>query len=450
MREWSTVSASSVIAIGQGMDFGIDTSGVDLQRSPSGSALDRARTHRRRHQTAVSGSPSRQSAASGSPHPLASQNAANCVSTAGHNLGVGVSYDSNYTRQQIPFSCASISSHNSNNNNNSNQLGQYRESPYDPAFTEARMEQLQRELSRMNADFDKLGKSMAKQLMRSEMQVDSAMKTAVKAQEAVQSHSLAKKDEELQAAEDEDAIWPQTIDQTDLANIFSISMERALTLPRLSVCHTLREIVASTTLLALQTLYCFGLAESSELMQQRGHLTAHADTILLSSFYPHTTVEGVGQKTLPRIHLAASLCSLLLLALSMKNGSEGTVLTVCPLDVVAFSSTYGHLDGKREGGMIALLDSVYAHVCLVLLAVYMQVLWTVRVALLPSLAALASAAAFAGSTTTQDIVLTSVLIAFVLNLDEFLYRTVKPERAQNAAPLHRAFCIEPTSPLVLC
>lgn len=238
---------------------------------------------------------------------------------------------------------------------------------------------------------------------------------------------------------------PLTIDQNDLANIFSISMERALTLPRLSVCHTLREIVTSTTLLALQTLYCFGLAESSELMQQRGHLTAHADTILLSSFYPHTTVEGVGQKTLPRIHLAASLCSLLLLALSMKNGNEGTVLTVCPLDVVAFSSTYGHLDGKREGGMIALLDSVYAHVCLVLLAVYMQVLWTVRVALIPSLAALASAAAFAGSTTTQDIVLTSVLIAFVLNLDEFLYRTLVPLSLQTAFEHGKP---RPTSPLL--
>ena len=300
---------------------------------------------------------------------------------------------------------------------------------YDPAHTEARMDQLQRQLKKMNTEFDKLGKNMAKHLMRSEMQVDSAMKTAVKAHEAVKSHDVRMRTAELQVTEDEDAIVPQTIDQSDLANIFSISFERALTLPNLPVWQTLREALASTTVLILQTLFCFGLAEEqSDIFSQQSQGTDSMTTSYLS-----TSVEGIGRK-IPRIHLAASLCALLLLALTMKNEDEGAVLTVCPLDVVAFSSAYGHLNGKREEGAVYLFDKVYSHICLALVALYMQVLWTIRVALIPSLAALASVDAFASSTNTQQIVLYCVLIAFVLNLDEFLYSTVSALRLRTTHP----------------
>jgi hypothetical protein len=43
----------------------------------------------------------------------------------------------------------------------------------------------------------------------------------------------------------------------------------------------------------------------------------------------------------------------------------------------------------------------------------MQIMWSVRVALLPVLATLGSSAAFAASHNAQDIVLNSVAIAFV-------------------------------------
>lgn len=293
------------------------------------------------------------------------------------------------------------------------------------------MDQLQRQLMQMNTDFDKLGKNMAKHLMRSEMQVDSAMKTAVKAQEAIKVHDVRMRTAELEAAEDEDAIVPQTIDQSDLANLFSITLERALTVPNLPVWSTLREVIACTTLLCLQTLFCFGLAEEQgEFFSQQSQL---ADSVPATTSYPSTSVEGIG-RTIPRIHLAASLCALLLLALTMKNEDEGAVLTVCPLDVVAFSSAYGHFNGQREEGTAAILDKVLSHVCLALIALYMQVLWTIRVALIPSLAALASVGAFAFSTSTQQIVLYCVLIAFVLNLDEFLYTTVSAFRLRTTRP----------------
>jgi len=61
-----------------------------------------------------------------------------------------------------------------------------------------------------------------------------------------------------------------------------------------------------------------------------------------------------------------------------------------------------------------------------------QIFWTSRALLVPVLAGLGSADAFAGARNVQDIVLNSVAIGFVFELDEFLYASWIPKVKREA------------------
>ena len=295
----------------------------------------------------------------------------------------------------------------------------------DQAFADAKVELLQRELVKVKENLEKLSKEMARHAIQSEMKVDSAMDTALRVEESVRAQGLAASIEK--AAEDEDAIVPQTIDQTDLANIFSFSLERALTISELNFFQRLREVLASTVLLLLQTLYCFGLQEYAKIEQLQSQLRPYAEPLPPSFFYLHSLIEGYdGVTPVPRIHFAAGCCSLVLLAMCAKNHNEGGLLTVCPLDVLFFPRSYGLNDpeDKPQEGVFPRLILGLAWLRHVLVVLYMQLLWTVRMALLPVLAMLGSSAAFAASASTHDVILNSVIIAFVFSLDGFLYNAV--------------------------
>ena len=217
----------------------------------------------------------------------------------------------------------------------------------DQAFMDAKVELLQRELVKVKENLEKLSKEMARHAIQSEMKVDSAMDTALRVEESVRAQGLAASIEK--AAEDEDAIVPQTIDQTDLANIFSFSLERALTISELNFFQRLREVLASTVLLLLQTLYCFGLQEYAKIEQLQSQLRPYAEPLPPSFFHLHSLIEGYdGVTPVPRIHFAAGCCSLVLLAMCAKNHNEGGLLTVCPLDVLFFPRSYGLNDPEDK------------------------------------------------------------------------------------------------------
>ena len=68
----------------------------------------------------------------------------------------------------------------------------------------------------------------------------------------------------------------------------------------------------------------------------------------------------------------------------------------------------------------------------------LELLRTLRAVLMPTLAALGAAGNFAGCTNCQDIVLNSVAIGFVFELDDFLYNTLLSRERRAAfqeAPL---------------
>lgn len=271
------------------------------------------------------------------------------------------------------------------------------------------VETLMAQVAELRDAMEALGKETRKSSVKLDMRLETAIVSAAEAKEAVHSTQLQVK--QVQKLKDEQEVVPQTLDSSDLANLFSFALERALTTPGVGEVmgapfHTFREIFAITLLVTMQTIYCYSFEDSSRVIQIHSQLPPYRPPVSPAFFYPRTSIEGAegADIAVPRVNVAAAACSLILLAISTKNDNEGTLLTVCPLDVLVFPSLYG-LHWRRM--------SPLSRLRWLLLVIHMQLLWTVRVTLLPVLATLGSAAAFAASYSPQDVVLNSVAIAFV-------------------------------------
>ena len=106
-----------------------------------------------------------------------------------------------------------------------------------------------------------------------------------------------------------------------------------------------------------------------------------------------------------------ALVSLAVLALLMKVDQEGTMLTICPLEAVFLP------DAEP-------LDRGFARIGRCTIAIFVQLCWTCRIMLLPVIASLGTACSFLSSTDAQNIVLNSVAIAFVFELDDLAYSSL--------------------------
>lgn len=131
------------------------------------------------------------------------------------------------------------------------------------------------------------------------------------------------------------------------------------------------------------------------------------------------------------------MCSLLLLPLLMKADNQSTLLTTCPLEALLLPDARDAPHHPR---------SPLAWLGRTVLCVALQFAWGLRALCLPVLGGLGTAQAFAASGNAQDIVLNSVAIGFVYELDDILYTQLlgkaKREKHEAAMALPRV-----TSPL---
>ena len=212
----------------------------------------------------------------------------------------------------------------------------------------------------------------------------------------------------------------ETADESDIANLYSYTVEVAL--DSRSPIRLIACLCQLALLLSIQTLYSFGYYDASSLSMGIKTLPLFMDSLHISLFYSTSVVSGT---QLPLVNLLCSLCSLALLALLMKNDNEGTLLTTPPLQLLLLGDgehllNEAERNSRRETSSIkgtgGGLKSIATRVFHVILCLLLHALMWCRALLMPMYAAFGAAGNFAGSSSAQDIVLNSVAIGFVFEV----------------------------------
>ena len=192
-------------------------------------------------------------------------------------------------------------------------------------------------------------------------------------------------------------------DATDIANIYSFCLEGAF---RCAIEGRLAGLAArlalSLVLVFIQVIYAFGYYDASQMMQLKtAILPGFFDPVHESLFYPESVIEGsVGVTTVQAI---CSTASIFLLAILIKNDTEGTLITVCPLEQLLLCPPPAR---KSDGGTLARLAGAVGWL---LLCVYLEMIELTRAVLVPVMAAMGAAGNFASSSNTQEVVLVPIL-----------------------------------------
>jgi len=218
--------------------------------------------------------------------------------------------------------------------------------------------------------------------------------------------------------EDEDPEWFEgSADAADLTNFYSFAMtnlEAVLARERLPAKYVVRLgglLFAVVALVGIQLILAYGFYDAAIVLKVQATLDSFRDPLPFSFWYAHSIVEETHVSTLNCI---ASVCAIVLLGIYLKNDNEGTLITVCPLELLCLPRAKGAMPHVFSGGPLSTIGRLLA----VLTA---QACWTVRALLVPVLAGYGTVGAMLNSQNGQDIVLNSVAIGFVLELDEFIY-----------------------------
>ena len=280
-------------------------------------------------------------------------------------------------------------------------------------------------------------------------------------EEVVSPRRLSGRDSESAPVVDEDDEFTDTADFSDLKNAYSYSMDTVLSQSN-SKLQRFQALVIVSGLLFIQVTYVYGFLEGSALTSILNTMyPAYSDPIHISLFYSWSVVEGTQT---PLLNCMASVCSLVLLALLVKNDTEGTLLSECPAVYALFVEPIKfekpdlnrEKDDDEEGSQrsianrelsqaaAAAVDAVAdaaedaavevaetglaltAVIGRMLLCTYLQMLWSFRSFILPVCASIGTAMVLVNDPTCRDIVLDSVAIGFVFELDEFIYEAIIP------------------------
>ena len=206
-----------------------------------------------------------------------------------------------------------------------------------------------------------------------------------------------------------------------------------------------RRLRSCGTLLALiyvQLIFAYALWDNSKLFAVLGRRASLAPTLSHSFFYWDLLL---GNGT-PVIHVMVSTTAFVLLALCARQDAQALLLSGCPLEhlLLPDAMAQGHADHERTGASRAATPlalhagRLAGHT----IGIYLQVIWTFRATLVPSLTLLASALICASTTNAAELVLNSVAAAFILELDDVTTRRrVEPIRRPETAWRVRGLCL---------
>ena len=230
--------------------------------------------------------------------------------------------------------------------------------------------------------------------------------------------------------EDVDAGY-DTADACDIANIWSFCVEGVF---QCASKGKLKGLIGNLCipglLICVQLIYAFGYMDASQMEQMKDLMIPGFFEHLHSSlFYPQSLIEGSIGVTV--VQVLCSCASILLLAILIKDDMEGTLITAGPFEQLLLCPS-PVVEGSRGSPSRLAAGIGRLFICL-----YLQALHLCRGVLIPVFATVGAAGNFASSASAQEIVLNSVAIGFVFELDEVLYKSLVNRRTRErfeAAP----------------
>ena len=174
----------------------------------------------------------------------------------------------------------------------------------------------------------------------------------------------------------------------------------------LSVLETLRVLVLLLFLSGSQFVLVFAFFDATWLLAKAtSHYPAFFNAVAVSNFYQGKNV----QHSVPAVNFVASAIAMFLLATGpLRSDALQTFFASQPVDRLLFRKAASHVHWSRW-------------LCDVLLAVPLQCAWLIRSVLAPTMAALGTANAMASADSAVDIVLNSVAVGFIFELDDVMY-----------------------------
>ena len=228
----------------------------------------------------------------------------------------------------------------------------------------------------------------------------------------------AKEIQQMKSEAEEDPLFDGVFD-----NIYSLAVHESMWPTSAAVIF--RCLLYSTCVLAAQIVLVQAFLDTAWLGLVLGQFPLFADSISFANFYYTTDVFGIGGDQ-PAINLYASTTAFLLLGLYMRKDNISTLATAHPIEIL-FEQDWPR--SLRHQPLLLLWRSVAG---LILWAA-----WCVRAMLLPAYAGVGGALALAGSARADEIVLNSVAISFLFELDDMFYTLtrVRTRAAFEKSPL---------------
>ena len=194
-----------------------------------------------------------------------------------------------------------------------------------------------------------------------------------------------------------------------MENAYSYAM-RVATGDAVPLRRRLQAVVLLMMLTAIQLIFAYTYADAASVMTVNQRYSANRDEVDFSLFYPDTCVTRSGSNgsfyALPKANLLASLASFFSVAFFMKDDTEATLKSVCPIDSLVWDER-PTLNLRSAGS--------------VLMSLLLQCLWNVRAVVIPSLAGAGIGLLMSVTRNAVDIVMNAIAIAFVFDLDELAY-----------------------------
>ena len=226
-------------------------------------------------------------------------------------------------------------------------------------------------------------------------------------------------------------------DASDIANIWSFCIEGVFQCVEKGnqMGALVWKLSILLFLICVQLIYAFGYMDASQMMQLKTlMLPGFFDHVHISLFYPESFVSMGDSSDVSTgatvVQLLCSCASILLLAIVIKDDTEGTLITAGPFEQLLL---YPSSVVESRGGLARFAAGMGKFS----LCLYLQALHLCRGVLIPMFATVGAAGNFASSTNAQEIVLNSVAIGFVFQLDEVLYTSLINRRTRErfeAAP----------------